>query len=61
MTNIKKWDVCAGHAILNSLGGEITTLKNGPITYKPDDKFIIEDGLLASLRNDDFFSKLYTA
>ncbi|XP_023336698.1 inositol monophosphatase 3 isoform X2 [Eurytemora carolleeae] len=32
-TLIKKWDICAGNAILNSAGGQLTTLKGESINY----------------------------
>lgn len=60
MTHIKKWDVCAGHAILKALGGRVTTMKNEPITYGANDPVLIKNGLLASLHNGDFYSKLFT-
>jgi inositol monophosphatase 3 len=61
MTHIKKWDVCAGHAILKALGGRVTTMKNEPIKYGSgaNDQVLIKDGLLASLHNGDFYSKLF--
>jgi inositol monophosphatase 3 len=59
MTHIKKWDVCAGHAILKALGGRVTTMKNEPIKYGAKDQVLIKDGLLASLHNGDFYSKLF--
>ena len=33
-TLIKKWDICAGNAILNSLNGKLTTLKGEKIDYR---------------------------
>lgn len=61
MTNIKKWDVCAGHAILRALGGRVSTMKDEPIKYGEGDDVLIKNGLLASLHNDDFYSKLFSA
>ncbi|XP_070701775.1 inositol monophosphatase 3 [Pempheris klunzingeri] len=33
ITFIKKWDICAGAALLNALGGHMTTLKGEDIDY----------------------------
>lgn len=57
-TNIKKWDVCAGHAVMNALGGHITNLKDEPITYDYNEPILIEKGLLATLNINDYYSKL---
>ena len=57
-TNIKKWDVCPGHAIINALGGQLKTLKDEDITYHGTDPPLIEGGLLASLNTDGFYAKL---
>lgn len=57
-THIKKWDVCAGHAVLSALGGQVTTLKGRDITYGPKDSSLITDGLLATLNDRDLYSKL---
>lgn len=58
MTNIKKWDICAGNAILNSLDGELTTLKNEPIRYGPDaTAHVNTDGVIASLRDHKYYAK----
>ncbi|KAK9737596.1 Inositol monophosphatase family [Popillia japonica] len=42
-TVIKKWDVCAGNAILRGLGGKMTTLYDGA-TYFKLDKLPLEVG-----------------
>lgn len=58
LTNIKKWDLCAGNAIINALNGKMTTLKNQPITYERDpDKFVNTDGVIATLHNHDYYAK----
>lgn len=47
-TAIKKWDICAGNAILNAVGGKMTNLKNQEISYSEKDSFVNENGLLAT-------------
>uniref|UniRef100_I3N227 Golgi-resident adenosine 3',5'-bisphosphate 3'-phosphatase n=1 Tax=Ictidomys tridecemlineatus TaxID=43179 RepID=I3N227_ICTTR len=48
VTYIKKWDICAGNAILKALGGHMTTLSGEEISYTGSDG--IEGGLLASIK-----------
>lgn len=50
VTYIKKWDICAGNAILNALGGQMTNLKGEEIIYTGQDGN--EGGLLASMGMD---------
>ncbi|KAM8966570.1 Golgi-resident adenosine 3',5'-bisphosphate 3'-phosphatase [Pelodytes ibericus] len=50
VTFIKKWDICAGNAILNALGGHMTTVKGEDIIYTGSDGN--EGGLLASIGMD---------
>lgn len=61
LTNIKKWDLCAGHAILSALKGKMTTLKNQPILYERDPgTFVNTGGVIATLRNHDYYAtKIY--
>ncbi|KAM3604840.1 uncharacterized protein V6R79_016879 [Siganus canaliculatus] len=47
ITYIKKWDICAGAAILNALGGQMTTLKGEDIDYS--DTPLNKGGLVASV------------
>ncbi|KAM3928734.1 Golgi-resident adenosine 3',5'-bisphosphate 3'-phosphatase [Leptodactylus fuscus] len=49
-TYIKKWDICAGNAILSALGGQMTNLKGEEIVYTGSDGN--EGGLLASIGLD---------
>ncbi|NXY43440.1 IMPA3 monophosphatase, partial [Ceuthmochares aereus] len=47
VTYIKKWDICAGNAVLRALGGHMTTLTGEEITYTGSDGN--EGGLIASI------------
>ncbi|CAI9574943.1 unnamed protein product, partial [Staurois parvus] len=50
VTYIKKWDICAGNAILSALGGQMTNLKGEDVIYTGLDGN--EGGLLASIGMD---------
>nr|XP_046263717.1 inositol monophosphatase 3 [Scatophagus argus] len=50
ITFIKKWDICAGAAILNALGGQMTTLKGEDIDYSGTP--VNKGGLVASVGVD---------
>ncbi|TST47752.1 Inositol monophosphatase 3 [Bagarius yarrelli] len=50
VTFIKKWDICAGNAILKALGGHMTTLKGEEIDYSGSEKN--PDGVLATINID---------
>lgn len=52
-TKIKKWDICAGDAILRSLGGTMSNLENELIDYGPSGSPVNAKGLLATLKNHD--------
>lgn len=54
-TAIKKWDICAGNAIINSLGGKMTTKFNEFIDYKDQKDVKNERGLIATITNHDLF------
>lgn len=57
LTEIKKWDLCAGHAILSALKGKMTTLKNQPISYdRNPETFVHKGGVIASLKNHDYYA-----
>ena len=55
VTLIKKWDICAGDAILRALGGKMTTLDGEEIDYSDGEKPKNEKGLLAALHNYESF------
>ncbi|KAH7974459.1 hypothetical protein HPB49_015725 [Dermacentor silvarum] len=48
---IKKWDVCAGNALLASLGGHMTALDGTPLSYSLEASQVHLGGLLAALSN----------
>ena len=54
-TLIKKWDICAGDAILRSFGGKMTTLLGNEIPYGERSAVKNSDGLLATLNNHEHF------
>lgn len=51
-THIKKWDLCAGNAIVNAVGGDMKSLKGETISYKADSNHVVEDGLLVELNKN---------
>ena len=56
---IKKWDICAGAAILSALGGQMTNLKGDTIDFGRADQEKNEGGLLATMhQHNDFLEKL---
>ncbi|XP_038127558.1 inositol monophosphatase 3 [Cyprinodon tularosa] len=58
ITYIKKWDICAGAALLNALGGHMTTLKGEEIDYREEP--LNKGGLVASVNvaHKDILEKL---
>ncbi|KAG8040818.1 hypothetical protein G9C98_001806 [Cotesia typhae] len=61
MTAIKKWDVCAGAAIINALGGTITSLSGEPmVDFRSTDSLIFNHGLLAAMTDHSWYlNKFY--
>ena len=62
VTLIKKWDVCAGNAILAAAGGRMTTLKGSRLDYAIGPSVKNKDGLLATMKSEkdheEFLQKL---
>lgn len=56
-TAIKKWDICAGNALLYALRGNMTTFAGEVIDYSDKDHVVNEKGLVASLKNHMSFLK----
>ena len=46
-TNIKKWDICAGNAVLNAVGGRMSTLSGKDIDYGFGDP-LNDNGIVAA-------------
>ena len=58
-TAIKKWDICAGDAILRSLGGKMTDRNNLVLDYSAETNPKNEKGLIAALyKHAEYFDKL---
>lgn len=55
VTEIKKWDICAGNAILNALKGKLSTKYDREIDYSDSVNVVNKDGVIASLRNHNKF------
>lgn len=56
MTAIKKWDICAGTAILTALGGTVTQLFDQQIiTFGPNDSKVLTRGLLSTMSNHAWY------
>ncbi|XP_065668167.1 inositol monophosphatase 3 isoform X3 [Hydra vulgaris] len=53
ITAIKKWDICAGNAIIKQLGGDMTDLKGNEINFldKTRTDLALNDGLVATFQN----------
>ena len=59
VTYIKKWDLCAGNAILNALEGVMVTLNGDKLDYSPDTDPVNAKGLIAYMKtNEDKFKDL---
>lgn len=57
VTAIKKWDICAGNAVLNALHGSMTTLDGQLIDYGDPANFKNENGLITSLAGNEKYVK----
>ena len=47
-TEIRKWDICAGDAMLRTVGGKMTNLHGEKVTYSPLSEAKTEGGVLAA-------------
>lgn len=56
MTAIKKWDICAGAAIVSALGGTVTSLSDSqPISFGPNDSTTLNSGLLVTMKDHNWY------
>lgn len=51
----KKWDTCAGDAIIKALGGKMTDIFGDPIKYGADQAYPNKTGVLAAMTDFDFY------
>ncbi|KAM3929874.1 3'(2'),5'-bisphosphate nucleotidase 1 [Leptodactylus fuscus] len=52
----KKWDTCAPEAILHAVGGKLTDIHGNAFDYHKDVKHMNSAGVLAALRNFDYYA-----
>ena len=60
-TLIKKWDICAGDAILRAIGGTQTDLRGDEINYSHNLDPKNEHGLIATMHNHEDYRKVLQA
>lgn len=53
-TLIKKWDLCAGDAIIRTVEGRMTTAKGHTIDYSPGE-VQVSDGVLVTRYDHDYY------
>ncbi|XP_022656866.1 putative inositol monophosphatase 3 [Varroa jacobsoni] len=58
---IKKWDICAGAALLETLGGQMITLKGDAIDFGQRQEEVNGDGVIAFLKDKNDFLRLTRA
>lgn len=51
-THIKKWDLCAGNAIVNAVSGNMKTLTGETISYSANSNHVVVDGLMVELNKN---------
>nr|XP_033791986.1 3'(2'),5'-bisphosphate nucleotidase 1 [Geotrypetes seraphini]XP_033791987.1 3'(2'),5'-bisphosphate nucleotidase 1 [Geotrypetes seraphini]XP_033791988.1 3'(2'),5'-bisphosphate nucleotidase 1 [Geotrypetes seraphini] len=52
----KKWDTCAPEAVLHAVGGKLTDIHGNIIQYNKEVKHMNSAGVLATLRNFDYYA-----
>lgn len=51
----KRWDTCAGEALLESMGGKLTDMMGQEIRYEIADSYMNKYGVLAAIQNHTSF------
>lgn len=55
-TLIKKWDICAGAAIITAMGGSVTSLTGQPLdNFGAKDNVSLDDGILATMKHHNWY------
>lgn len=56
----KKWDTCAGEALLLAVGGKLTNVHGQYLSYNGDPKHIMNsEGIIVTMRaHDDLIAKI---
>ncbi|CAI4230938.1 unnamed protein product [Auanema sp. JU1783] len=57
-TAIKKWDTCAGDAVLRALGGAMLDLTGEPLKYGPTSEIVNRNGLIGTVQDPYSYYKL---
>ncbi|XP_006115635.1 3'(2'),5'-bisphosphate nucleotidase 1 isoform X1 [Pelodiscus sinensis] len=52
----KKWDTCAPEAVLHAVGGKLSDIHGNPLNYNKEVKHMNSAGVLATLRNFDYYA-----
>ncbi|CAB3408619.1 unnamed protein product [Caenorhabditis bovis] len=60
-TAIKKWDTCAGDAILRTMGGAMLDLEGNPLKYSENEPIVNKKGLLATVRTPYTYFKRFSS
>ncbi|XP_071451035.1 putative inositol monophosphatase 3 [Hetaerina americana] len=55
VTAIKKWDVCAGDALLRSFDGKMTTIGGEQLDYGASSSAVNSDGIVAALQKHNWY------
>jgi len=60
VTAIKKWDLCAGYALMTAMGGTMSTLGGDKIDFSGDTEPLNTKGVLAYMHPSPVIEKMKT-